>query len=282
MHLPLHCGAETSLEEFRIDGNGQFCWHATIKDIDGVPLAGGFGSSQLEARSVAYSEFLERREFKAIKSDADLHQYWGIDLVPTGCGFAVGRDLYSTIIRSVGEAVERWVRSKWIDEHYKMHRLNPAQVKMSLDPVALALCREFNDVSFFEKEVAISFSERFFRFKVGAVLAFEGAGVFLGAAVTPGHTKLWRHALVECYRSLLVSKNNTPTNSFPDNRVRFFGKNAEIGVAMIDRAVNDRWPTPRVLLHRSKMIEGGEYYLVRTLLDGWTSWHKGDEKRFLY
>ncbi len=261
---------------------GHSYWHSNILR-NGEPVAGGFGPTKNESRKIAYAEYLERTSFLKIKNSAvEVRKSWGMDLISTGCGFAAGFDLRNTILRSIGEALERWTLSKWIDEDYKLNQLTKIETMPNLDPVSKWFVEQFEDVIFFEKSLAIGYGNQFYRYQIGVSVAVCKTGVFIGSSSQVNDGSVWQHALLESYRHFLMNKNSKPTNLFPDNKVRFFATNKDVAFSQIFKEKIHKWQDPQISFHRNEHFKDQDFFLSRTIINGWRPWNLGPIERFLY
>lgn len=257
-------------------------WHSNLLK-DGSSVAGGFGETKAISRKIAFAEYLERSSFLKIKNGSnEVRNCWGMNLIPTGCGFAAGFDQRNTILRSVGEALERWAISKWIDENFELNQLSKSEVITNLDLVSRWFVDQFDDVFFFEKNLVVNFGEVFCKYKIGVCIGITSLGVYLGSSAQTNDGSVWQHALLESYRHFLANKNSKPTYSFPDSKVRFFALNKEVALAQIFSEKKSNWQIPIISFHRSTYIAENDFYLARTIIHGWKPWNTGPVERFLY
>lgn len=270
------------VQEFNLlDQVGLSFWHSNIIDKNGVPIGSGFGESQTQSRKIAFAEMLERKSFREIKSSStEIQKNWGVDIISTGCGFAAGFDLRNSIIRSLGEALERWVMSKWIDDDLYLEEICMSDILNSLDRVSLWFLCQFDSVRFFKKEILVVLNNNFIRFSIGICVGLKDSGAYPGSFYCAFGKSDWQHALLECYRHVLLVKNTVPTNTFPDNKVRFFSKNAHLAIMQIDRKKFKMWGSPEIIFSYNQKMRG--FYLARTIINGWRSWNSGSLQRFLY
>lgn len=281
MHLNLD---EVTIQEFNLKNQVGFdFWHTNIMDKTGKPISAGFGDTKDFSRAVAYSEYLERCAFLKIKSgDEIIRNKWGLNIIPTGCGFAAGFNLKNTIQRSIGEAIERWTMSKWIDDSLFIEKIEYTQQEEFLDPVTRWFCSEFDKVDFYKKIIVIQYNQKFLKYEIGFTMAYKDNGIYPGSAYNYLNLNLWQHAMLESYRHYLVIKNNSATNTFPDNKVRFFAENSNIAKNQILNAVNLNWPIPEIEFHANEFDAEKQFHLSRTIVKGWKSWNLGPIERFLY
>ncbi len=277
--LKFECQIEESI--FYEDSFVQF-WHSAVIDKNGNPISGGFSFDKMQARKIALAEFIERKKVNELFSISDRSKkIWGFDLIPTACGFAAGFNLQNTIQRSINEAVERWVMSKWIDDGYQIEQMNQSDIK-GLDPASEFFISQFDEVLFFKKEVAIQTNDQFQKITVGQTMGLTEFGIFPGSSAQFSHGQVWQHALLESYRHFLGVKNNPDFSTFPGNKVLFFARNKQIALDQINKATKEIWPTPEIILHQNQSFASDSYFLARTIISGWQSWNLGPIERFLY
>lgn len=274
-----------AIEEAKIFGNsGSEWWHSAIIEPDRNPIAGGFAADRFQARKIAIAEFLERKKFVELTTSAEsVKQDWGIDIIPTACGFAAGFDKHNTVFRSIFEATERWVMSKWIDEKFYIEETPYPQIAPSLDAISLFFVNQFKSVKFFEKKILLPINNKHFQITVGQTMALTEEGIFPGSSAQYTGGNIWQHALLESFRHLLaVSNNPKRENKFPDNKIFFFSKNKDIALKQISQADKKNWPSPEIKLHKIEPQLDGKYFIARTILVGWQPWNAGPLERFLY
>lgn len=254
-------------------------WHSTVIDKFGVPIAGGFSSDRMTARKIAISELIEKVEYDKLKLSTNTE--WGLDLIPTACGFAAGFNLQNTIQRSINEAVERWVMSKWIDDGCYIEQI-PQNKIQNLDPASEFFVSQFDEVLFFKKEVVLQVNDQFQKITVGQTMGLTEFGIFPGSSAQFNSGQVWQHALLESYRHFLGVQNNPDFSTFPGNKVLFFANNKQIALNQISNATKESWPVPEIILHQHQSFESDSYFLARTIIKGWSSWNSGSIERFLY
>lgn len=259
-------------------------WHSTLKDRNGRPISSGFGQDKQTSRKIAVSEFLERRFFRETKyGNSETQKKWGLDILSTGCGFAVGYNPHNTVLRSIGEGVERWVMSKWIDEHYYIEELNLREILLELDCPSKWFFQQFESVKIYNKQILINAFKKYLVFNVTICVGVIKNGVFLGSGVAYGlNNKNFQHSLLESFRHLSLCRNTKAIEEFPDNKVRFFSKNGLVAHEQIKKAKFENWPVPKIkFFNFEERVEEG-FCLARTIIDGWTCWKQGPIERFLY
>lgn len=141
---------------------------------------------------------------------------------------------------------------------------------------------QFDEVRFFKKDVAVPVGSGFIKVEVGQTMALLGDGIFPGSSAQYTDGSLWQHSLLESYRHLLAVRNNPRTEKFPGNKVRYFAENAKVALKQIEAAQRADWPLPTICLHRCQSYLDGQYFVARTIIGGWRSWHEGPIERFLY
>lgn len=264
------------------DGNAEF-WQSTLLDDEENPVSSGMANGRLTSRKIALAEYLERRYYRqVVSSDLAVRRAWGIDIIPTACGFAAGFNRDKTIFRSLAEATERWTMTRWIDDGFAIAELQSSDVMPSLDDTSKFLAGQFEKVLFFKKDVLVHFDDKHFVIPVAQTMGLVDGGIYPGSSAQFTGGSIWQHALVESFRHLLLVRNNNVVNKFPDNKIRYFAKNADLALSQIEKAKKEEWPTPEVLVHKSFAAPNDDYYISRTVFSGWTSWHEGPLERFLY
>lgn len=274
-----------SLEESRVFGeSGVDFWHCIVLRNDNFPLAGGFAQDRMQARKIALAEYLERKTYHSIiKADDATRIEWGINLIPTACGFAAGFDKKNTILRSIREAAERWVMSKWIDDGFWIEEISPERLVNTLDPASLFFISNFSEVRFFKKHILLEVNGMPLEIAVAQTMACTENGIFPGSSAQLTGGNIWQHALLESFRHYLFVKNSpVRENVFPDEKIRYFAKNKEVAIAQISKAKSLDWPSPKISFHKQESFLNNQYFVARTILPGWESWHLGSLDRFLY
>lgn len=270
------------LEESQEAGTGY--WQSTVVDSTRTPRASGFSGDRQQARKIATAELLERKMYFQLQASNEIvRKSWGLDIHPTACGFAGGFDLINTTQRSLSEAVERWVMSLWIDDGFKIDPSPTEQILATLDPVSRFFANQFDQVLFFEKRVTLNFDRIPKTIVVAQTMGLKDGGIFPGSSAQVSDGGYWQHALLESYRHLMGVKNNPARiDKFPDNKVHFFANNAQVALDQIVQARNPIWPEPKLLLQKSILGPVDQFYVARTIIDGWRNWSEGPLARFLY
>jgi hypothetical protein len=257
-------------------------WHSTVVNELGIPISGGFGEVKSLARKVAVSELIERQTYRELMNGtSEEKRSWKLDGFPTGCGFAAGFEREATARRSISEGIERWVMSQWIDEGF---HIPESEVNISeLDKVSRFLIEQFDQVKFYFIAAKAEVEGKVHTINVAQTMGLKNGGIFPGSSAQVTGGSIWQHALLESFRHLIGVKNNPDRPGvFPDNKVHFFAKNAEIAIQQIAKADRHDWPKATLSLHKTKDLYDGRFFVCRTIFSGWTSWHEGPIERFLY
>ena len=272
-----------------LDKNKQIIgWHSVAHLETGEPLGGGAGIDRSSARKIAIAELMERKLVENI-SKCSQKKLFLLDEHPSTSGFAFGYKKKQTKLRSMAEAIERWIWSKWIDEFCYIPSINIHP--NNLTKIAQVYKNSFDQVLFFEKNLEIATeneneNEKSKSFKIGIVIGIKGDGVFPGSRVTYPQFDTWEHALLEAYRHLKIfenpNANNFRVNDIIYDRIKFFGKNKQLALNCIKRNSKIKWPTPTVKLLREFNLEEENIYLWRTILSNFIPWNEGPIDRFIY
>lgn len=277
--------ASCLLEEATVFGqSGEEFWHSTVLKYGKIPFAAGFAPTRLNARKIAIAEYLERNSFlEWSRGDSHIKNLWGLNLIPTGCGFAAGFDRNNTVRRSILEAAERWTMSHWIDEQCAIDEIPTSTVARKLDSISKFFINQFTAVRFFEKPLLLEVNGQLIGAKVGFTMGLTDIGIFPGSSAQLSEGNPWQHALLESYRHYLLIKNGPESiDTYPFNKNKFFSKNKDIALKQIASATNQRWPTPKICFHHSQPFMEDQYFIARTIFSGWKSWNQGPIERFLY
>lgn len=255
-------------------------FHSAILNKDGSCTSGGYGSSPEEANKIACAEFIERSLVQEFRKDSESRDRWKLNEseFPTACGFAVGFSLRGTILRSLCEAVERYALSQWIDKKQPFQLENPPLCRESK-----YFTQQFQEVKFYSSEVPLIFQKKVYVFHVGVSLGLTKCGIFPGSNVSLSKASLWPHALLESFRHLLISRNTQDQKVFPGDRIHYFSKRKEVGLAEIPQGEATQLEVPQICFFRlEKVSPKGPTFIVRTILENWKPWHLGGVERFLY
>ncbi len=177
-------------------------WLSTIKLKSGEPIGGGCSHSRDTARRIAVAETLERVMFEKI-FNSELKNDFLINEFPSTSGFACGFDESKTLLRAICEAAERWVWSKWIDEHCLIERSRVNSNKMP--KIAQHFYDQFDEVHFFYRKFLIEHEKvGILPLQIGITIGIKDGGVFPGSRVGSLKDDLWTHALLESWRHLHI------------------------------------------------------------------------------
>jgi len=262
---------ESSLKSGDLDS----LWQVTALDKDGVPFGSGFSKELKTARKIAVAEYIERNFVLSLKGSAE-SENWKFDKFPTSCGFAAGFDPLNTQIRSIGEAIERWALSQWIDiDRYIEQVMSPVWPRDSANLVGA-----FEEILVFKKEFIYTVNSKMIPYQLCVVLALSGSGAFIGSGVRSNFQDAMTHALVEAHRHLLISTQERNFNIYPYNRIKFFSENRSAALAAIHREKTTEWPQPVLEFQRSYQNE--LFCITRTIFKDWIPWERGSIDRMLY
>lgn len=252
---------------------GQAGWECSYMTTTGAPLGGAVHADRELCRKIGLAEALERHYISRL-SDKTKQDFFCPEF-PSSCGFAFGFDSAGARQRSECEAVERWIWSKWIDEHFRI----PHVPTPKLSDLAQVLSGRFDEVVYYARE--FQFLEQ--KHHLGITLARKDGGVFAGSRVSRSSHDLWTHALSESMRHQKIfehCRRRTPRD-FIEERICFFGRNGERALEQVARATRDEWPTPTVLMQKSLALPH-KFFLYRTLCADYLGWHDGTVERFVY
>lgn len=257
-------------------------WHSTILDRNVFPISGGFASNKIQSRKIAIAEYLERKAFREIAAQTeDDRKKWGLNVIPTACGFAAGFDKTNTVMRALSEACERWVMSKWIDDEYYIEEIPANQIQ--LDSISQFFSKQFKEVKYYKKNITIFFQGKFVEIEVAQTMGLTENGIFPGSSAQLNDGTIWQHSLLESYRHLLAVRNNSVGNDkFPGNKVVFFASNKHLALTKISQANKKEWPLPEIIFERVESMHHHECFIARIIFKNWKSWHLGPIERFLY
>lgn len=262
-------------EESPVEVEGQvLAWQSTAVLKSGRPLASGFRRTRDEARRVACAEFIER-SFMLRTAQEDLAG-WALDKYPSACGLAAGFEREKTCMRSIVEAVERWVMTRWILGQQAILEVQPC-----LGELERHLLKDFSELKAFKVTVPVKIFDQFVLVHVAILLAFTTQGVFPGSNATTDIDELWAHAAVEVYRHWRTYKNGVDWKIFPYDRLFYFAEHRDAALSQIPKPAVADWPIPESVFFREHEIEDG-IFVARTIMKGFTSWVDGPTDQFLY
>ena len=272
-------------EELALQYDSEVVGHQTVLILNnGFPYSGGLHEDRNTSRRICAAEAIERSVVSRLRANSMVDDPFGLRKVSSTCGFAAGFEREPTFFRSVCEAVERWVWSKWIDEG-----LAPKDFKFSPErKLQKCLAAHFDEVKCFRSEVQIQrqglpvFVPSKLQF-VG-VIGIKGNGIFPGARVSTDGDDLLTHCLVEAWRHLKIFENELQAKkpaTLIDARIKEFGTNGKSKLTQIESLRSK--PLPEVRLEFAKMVsEKNGYFVSRALAADYRQWNEGPNDRFVY
>ena len=166
---------------------------------------------------------------------------------------------------------------------YYIEELSSELLEKNLDPISQFFIGHFDKVLYFKKEIPVQIDEKWISLEIGQTMGLKDGGIFPGSSAQKTGGNLWQHSLLESFRHLLAVKNNPDRGDvFPDNKVHYFAKNAKAALDQIYQLKQKQWPLSQIKFHHCEHIEDGDYFIARTIVDGWTTWNRGPIDRFLY
>ena len=132
-------------------------------------------------------------------------------------------------MRSIAEAVERWIWSKWIDEHYYISKVEI--LNSNLSELSQHHRSFFDQVLFYQMPIDVEIDGRLNPMKIGITLGLLKDGIFPGSRVCSINESPWEHALTESYRHLQIFNNQSTRfigKGIVYDRINFFGKNKSL------------------------------------------------------
>ena len=254
-------------------------WSSIVIDDLGRSIGGGTSETRDAATRIAIAESLEKLEMQYGFSESE-QELIQIKRFPTRCGLAVGFEKRPTLLRSLAEGIERWVWSKWIDDGYRITKIN----KPTLNPLANFYFNKFSKVIFFEMNVLHENRDIHSPLKFGATIGFSENGAFPGSRVCSLQEDPWTHSLIESWRNYQVFKNlsdRTDVYPFLRERLELFGNNAERALKTIEACQKSLWPKPELEFMVPIEREADGYFLVRSIFKDYIPWHEGAASRFI-
>lgn len=254
-------------------------------DKDANVFAGGTGTTKDLAIRIAIAEAFERSLFLNLCKDTKLCEEFDIANFPTSSGFAVGFDEKSTRFRAICEGLERWVWSKWIDEHFIIPEEAPNESVLS--PLTQHLLKSFDKTYWYKKEFSLNVSpNEKLKLSIVIFLGCAQGGIFPGSRVSTKADDLYQHPVIEAHRNLsnaLLDKTQTfICRDIIQERTMFFAKNKEMALSQIACANQTDWPAPEIGLLRKLDTKSSQVFMYRCLLRNFVGWHLGPVERFVY
>lgn len=269
-----------------VHNNMSLGWHSNIFNFDKVCIAGGTSSNKEDSLKISYAELIERTIFNKICSDKSLTKKFLVSDYPTTCGFAAGFDKRSTKNRAILEAFERWIWHKWIDEKCYIPEYNrnidipifKYLVESKFDNYTFYLLK-FEKIQFEINDDKFEFTDVYF----GACLAFTNEGVFLGSRVSNDLNDVFKHSAVEVYRANIIFNNLILEKSIPhgffQERVMYWGNNRK-NIPEVSKFTHS-FPKPEIEM-LAQFEDSSDFFVFRSIMKDFKSWHLENEKRFIY
>lgn len=252
---------------------------------DSNVFSGGTALQKEVAIRIAIAEAFERSYFWQIYNDQALALEFDIASFPSSSGFAVGFDEPSTRFRAICEGLERWVWSKWIDEHFVIERHVPHS--SSLGALTRHLKKSFNETYWFKKDFVLNISStEKMNLSIVIFIGCNENGVFPGSRVSTSSDDLYQHPVIEAHRNLsnvlLDQKNPQVPQDIIQARTLFFGRNKKLALEQVSKAYKTDWPEPELHLLKKFNSHSDEVFMYRCLLKDFIGWHLGPVERFVY
>lgn len=256
----------------------EVAYQASVVLKDNYPLGTGFSLDPAEAKLIALSEAIERKTVLQLISSSQKSEFL-LDEYPTSCGFAVGTDRESSLQRAVAEAVERWLRSKWIDEGFAQSEF---QLDVSnLNPIEKYFASFFSNVRFFAHSCSILFQGKTETVNSVTVVGLTEKGAFVGSKSKVGKKAPLLSALVEAWRHLKLSMQTQ--DNMPELKIiNFFAENKDLALMQIERAKKTPFPSPKVRLVKEVPVPIDGVCCYRVLCEDYLGWHGPNITRFVY
>ncbi len=260
-----------------IDGR-EVAFQVSVISKEGIPLGSGFDQNRDTAQKKAISEAIERRlveNLLASEKQAEmlLNEY------PTSCGFAVGLTLQETKERALAEAVERWLRSKWIDDGYLIMEF-PLDVS-ELNPIEKYFAQQFKLVRLFVHSCSVFFEEREYNINSVITVGLTDKGAFVGSKSAANHKASLLASLVESWRHKALSQETRVYMPEMDI-VKYFSTHRQEALDQIDKAVKRSIPIPKIRLAKEIPLPIQGVFAYRVLCEDFKGWHGPDITRFVY
>ena len=264
------------LEESPLKTAGDIqAWQVTAFDKNNSPNGSGFAKDLEAARKIAVAEFIERKFVQVLRQSPDRDQ-WRLQTNPTSCGFAAGYDPLNTKIRSVGEALERWALSQWMDFNCPLDAIS----NLPSSSVNSQLLKSFDELKSFKKDFVVRIDNSLISFELCVLVAFKDSGAYMGCAVRNTIEEAFAHSLVEAQRHLIISQQDRNFELFPYNRIKYFSSNKAVAIKLLESSKIGIWPLPQIDFQ--KEYHNDLFCICRTILKDWVRWELGPENKLLY
>lgn len=270
------------VQESPVVWNDQVLAHsASVVLLDGQCIGSGFSNEPTIAKQIAISEALERKIFFDLLQSSDMKEKFLLDEYPSTCGFSVGLDKSSSSERAVAEAVERWVVSKWIDNHFFISELSAPLIKFS--PVDQFLTSHFEEIHYFSHQCIIEVKSKNHIVNTIISIGLTENGAFYGGKSTINSIPPITSALVECWRHLKLSELSSQSKQSKNLKVvNHFAHNKLLALEQINKAIKTDWPQPKLRLLAEAPTEVEGFFCFRALCEDFKGWHGQDVNRFVY
>lgn len=255
-------------------------FHSTLVDEEGQALGSGTHAVRETSHKIAVFEAFERKIFNSMFRRAEPSLF--LNEYPSSCGFAVGDEPEDAEQRAKSEAVERWIRSKWIDDQYRLtpHKILPSE----LSPIAKSLLQSFDDYSGFYQTCALEGDPKGTNLFHNAIfVGFTKTGAFVGSRTSNDSHRIWDHAIIEAWRHLHIYRTQPrDSEKFEIQIIHFFGENKLVALEQLEKANRPGLPNPRLKLLSSVPTGVNGVYCARALCDDFKGWHHKEVDRFVY
>lgn len=251
-------------------------YHNSLILKDNSCLGTGFSLDKAMARQIALSEAIERRVVSNLYKSPTAKSYL-LDEYPSTCGFAIGLGKESTIERAKAEAVERWLRSKWIDDGYRLDQFKVSPE--SLSPVEAWFVEQFQDVLYFTHSCYLDDDVEQAAHSV-IVVGLTDCGAFVGSKTMMNKKVPLLPALVEAWRHLRISTSTLDTNE--SKVIHHYSQHKDSALAQIEKAVHENMPSPALRLLKRVEIPIEGFIGYRALCKDFIGWHGANLDRFVY
>lgn len=243
---------------------------------DETCLGTGFSLNRSMARQIALSEAIERRVVSNLYKSKEADSYL-LNEYPSTCGFAVGFNQEGAKERAQAEAVERWLRSKWIDDGYGLDEFKVAAG--TLTRVEAWFAEKFLEVRYFAHNCQLEGDSTKSVHSL-VVVGLTEQGAFAGSKSVMNAKVPLLSALVEAWRHLEISESELETNE--SKVIRHYAKNRKSALSQIQKAVKYNMPSPKLRLLKEVPIPLAGVCGFRALCHDFSGWHGANLERFVY
>lgn len=276
--VPTFAGLEVS--PIRLSGGDALSFQTSVVDFQGRSLGTGLGKVKEFSILKALNESVERNIFSNVRQCQFRSAEFLIDEHPSSCGFAVAQKKNFARDIAVAEAVERWVRSKWIDENYFIEESELDNVRTC--NLLKWSFEHFRKIRVFEKKLSIVLDCRARQANSIIVVAYAKNGAFVGSNTKLDLEADFDHALMEAWRHLRLATSEAKHFEEEKRPIVFFSENFEEADKQIMRANKKNWPSPKLRIVREVPLSTPNFHCVRAICDDYIGWHINDGTRFVY